>query len=85
MNDFKPQEVANTLWALATMGLAAEEGKLIQALTTRASKIVGEFNALEVDNTLWALRKMGLETEETLEQELAERAKELKEAKQKAA
>ena len=50
---FKAQEVANTLWAYATMG--REPGAVVmRALEGRAEAVAGTFNAQEVANSLWA-------------------------------
>jgi hypothetical protein len=53
--EFNPQEVANTLWAFATMGKQPGE-RMIAQLERRAEAISGEFIPQEVGNTLWASR-----------------------------
>src|SRR5579871_2919588 len=59
---FDAQGIANTLWALATMGLtwreisAALRGKLWVAVDHNA----GHFNPQDIANALWALATMGL-------------------------
>jgi hypothetical protein len=52
--DFKPQEIANTLWALATAGVRVRES-LVDVLTKRAERTAGDFNPQSIANTLWAL------------------------------
>ena len=51
---FNAQDVANTLWAYATMGQEPEAG-LMRALEGRAEALAGMFNAQGVENTLWAV------------------------------
>ena len=51
---FNPQNVANTLWALATMGEKPER-ELLGALLRRARDTAEAFNPQGVANTLWAL------------------------------
>src|SRR5579871_5484229 len=59
---FDSQGIANTLWALATMGLtwreilAALRGKLWAAI----DRNIDHFNPQEIANALWALTTMGL-------------------------
>jgi hypothetical protein len=50
---FKAQNVANTLWAYATMGREPGAG-LMRGLEGRAEALAGTFNAQNVANTLWA-------------------------------
>jgi hypothetical protein len=52
--EFNSQEVANTLWAFATIGTKPGE-RLVGQLERRAEAISGEFNSQEVANTLWAI------------------------------
>jgi len=54
---FNPQNVANVLWALATMGERLDRG-LLEAMQRRATATAGEFNPQEVANVLWALATM---------------------------
>ncbi len=49
--EFKPQEVANTLWAYAPMGRNPGE-RLMRLLEKRAEAISGEFKPQGVLNTL---------------------------------
>jgi hypothetical protein len=51
---FNSQEVANTLWAFATMGRKPGE-RMMGQLEGRAEAISGEFNSQEVANTLWSV------------------------------
>ena len=46
-DDFKPQEVSNLLWALATMGERADRG-LLEAMQRMATSTVGDFKPQEV-------------------------------------
>jgi hypothetical protein len=57
---FKAQEVANTLWAYATMGWEPGAG-VMRVLEGRAEALAGTFNAQNVANTLWAYATMGRE------------------------
>jgi hypothetical protein len=51
---FKAQELANTLWAYATMGREPGAG-VMRGLEGRAEAVAGSFNAQGVANTLWAV------------------------------
>jgi hypothetical protein len=51
------QDIANTLWAFATMGTKPRQ-KMMGQLERRAEGISGEFKPQEVENTLWAFGKM---------------------------
>jgi predicted small integral membrane protein len=62
LQSFDPQDVANTVWALATMGVTPEAG-LLRAMQGRATAVAGEFNPQEVANTVWALATMGVTPE----------------------
>lgn len=57
--DFKPQDVANTLWALARLGAGADAG-LLGALGTRltARGELAQFKPMELSSTAWALAKL---------------------------
>ena len=55
---FKAQDVANTLWAYATMGREPGAG-MMRVLEGRAEALAGTFKAQEVANTLWAYATMG--------------------------
>ncbi|KAJ1478131.1 hypothetical protein T484DRAFT_1905100, partial [Baffinella frigidus] len=56
--EFNPQEVANLLWGLATMGEQADRG-LLEVIQRRATATAGEFKPQEVANLVWALATMG--------------------------
>ncbi|KAJ1470971.1 hypothetical protein T484DRAFT_1916953, partial [Baffinella frigidus] len=58
VGEFKPQNVANMLWALATMGERADRG-LLEAMQRRATATAGDFKPQGVGNVLWALATMG--------------------------
>ena len=53
--DLKAQAVANTLWALATLGWQAAEGAMRAALEGAAVRVAPSMNAQGVADTLWAL------------------------------
>jgi hypothetical protein len=55
----KPQEVANTMWALATLGWQAADGAMRCALEAAAVRVAPSMNAQDVANTLWALATLG--------------------------
>ena len=52
-DEFGSREVANTLWAYATLGLAPS-ATVLGALSTAVERLAGAFNAQNVANTLWA-------------------------------
>ena len=52
--EFNSQNVANTLWAFATMGTKPGERMMVQ-LERRAEAISVDFNLQDISNTLWAL------------------------------
>jgi hypothetical protein len=56
--EFNSQEVANTMWAFATMGTKPGE-RMMGKLEWRPETISEEFNSQEVANTLWAFATMG--------------------------
>ena len=52
VDSFKPQEVANLMWALATLGV--EPGaELATAMSRRAVASAGEFKLQDVANLMW--------------------------------
>jgi hypothetical protein len=57
--DFKPQNVANVVWALATMGVKPAAG-LLEAMQRQAMATAGDFNPHNVANLAWALATMGV-------------------------
>jgi len=58
-NDFQPQEIANTLHALAKARYAPSDPRLLEALERQAEAVAGTFKAQEVANTLWAYATLG--------------------------
>jgi len=73
---FTAQEVANTLWANATMGREPRAGMRL-VLEGRAETLAGTFNAQNVGNTLWAYATMGRAPGAGLMRELERRAEAL--------
>ena len=57
--DLGGQELANTLWALATLGWQAGEGSMRCALEAAAVRVAPSMNAQNVANSLWALATLG--------------------------
>jgi hypothetical protein len=55
----KSHDVANTLWALATLGWQAGEGSMRWALEGAALRVAVSMNARDVGNALWALATLG--------------------------
>jgi hypothetical protein len=53
------QNVANALWALATLGWQAGEGAMRCALEEAAVRVAPSMNAQAVANTVWALATLG--------------------------
>ena len=49
------QNVANTVWALATLGWQAGEGSMRSALEAAAVRVAPSMKPQEVANTVWAL------------------------------
>ncbi len=58
--EFKPQDVANLMWALATLGVDPG-AELATAMSRRAVASAGEFNQQEVANLMWALAVLSCE------------------------
>jgi hypothetical protein len=54
---FKPQELANCLWALASLG-QAPEARWMQACLCEARSRLGQFKARELANVLWSLARL---------------------------
>ena len=52
----KPQEVANTIWGLATLGWQPGEGAMRGALEAAAVRVAPGMNVQAVANTIWGLR-----------------------------
>jgi very-short-patch-repair endonuclease len=55
----KPQELANTLWALATLGWQVGEGTMRSALEGAVVRMAPSMNPQNVANTLWAFATLG--------------------------
>jgi very-short-patch-repair endonuclease len=53
------QNVANTVWALATLGWQADDGAMRCALEGAAVRVAPSMNAQSVANTVWALATLG--------------------------
>jgi hypothetical protein len=62
--DLHHQEVANTLWALATLGWQAAEGSMRCALEGAAVRVAPSMNAQGVSITVWALATLGWQAAE---------------------
>ena len=73
---FNTQNVANTLWAYATMGREPGED-LMRGLEGRTESLAGTFNEQEVANTLWVYATMWREPGEGLMRGLEGRAEAL--------
>ena len=56
MRGFKPQNLSNTAWAFATLGLV--DVQLLTALMREAERL-GDFKAQGLANTAWGLAKAG--------------------------
>lgn len=54
-----PRNVANTLWALATLGWHAGDGAMRGALQGAAMRVCANMHAQQVGNSLWALATLG--------------------------
>jgi hypothetical protein len=63
--DFKSQEVANSLWALATMGVQADP-RLLGAMQEQATVTARDFKPQGVANLVWALSTMGVKADRRL-------------------
>jgi hypothetical protein len=61
-DDLNGQAVANTLWALATLGWQAAEGAMRAALEGAAVRVAPSMNAQDVANALWALWETEIRT-----------------------
>ena len=55
----KPQDVANIIWVLATLGWQPGEGPMRDALEGAAVRVAPSMNAQDVANALWALATLG--------------------------
>ena len=61
--DFNAQDIANTLWSFATLGLQPSEA-LMAGMMKQAVAVQGDFNAQAIANTLWAFATLGLQPSE---------------------
>ena len=68
-----PQEIANTLWAFATLGRQPSEVLLVR-LTAQALTVLEDSNSQQIASTLWALATLGRQPNEALLVGLAARA-----------
>ena len=57
LGDFKPQELANTAWAFATLGQA--DAQLCMVLAREAGQRVGDLNPQGLANKTWAFATLG--------------------------
>ncbi|KAJ1629994.1 hypothetical protein T492DRAFT_593293 [Pavlovales sp. CCMP2436] len=58
IGSFKPQEMANTAWAFATLGLPAP--KLFDAIARESEQRIGTFNPQDLSNTAWSFATLGV-------------------------
>ena len=59
IEDFGPQELANTLHAMAKRNYIPTNSRVIEALERQVEELAGTLNAKDVANMLWAYAKMG--------------------------
>ena len=71
--DFKPQNVANTLWAFATMRVEMPK-PLVECMVLQAERVAADFNPQDVANTLWAFATMGVQMPKPLVECMARQA-----------
>ena len=71
--NFKPKDIANTLWAYAKLG-ASIGVELMSGLEAQAISRVGDFRPQEVSQTLWAYANLGLSVGQELLKGLEVRA-----------
>jgi uncharacterized protein YneF (UPF0154 family) len=80
LQEADPQNVASTLWAVATMGQRVTEQQLQQLVAALVSKLE-HANPQDVANTLWAVATMGQRvTEQQLQQLVAALVSKLEQA-----
>ena len=58
--NFTPDQISQTLWSFATLGVDAD-GCLLASLTTQALAVKNDFTPKDISNTLWALAMLGLQ------------------------
>ena len=56
IREFKAQEIANTAWAFATVGLSDEN--LFAALAMAGAQRVWDFKPQDLTNTAWAFARV---------------------------
>ena len=56
--DFNPQNIANTLWAFAMLGLQPRK-ELIAGMMKQAVAVRGDFIPQNIASTLWAFTTLG--------------------------
>jgi hypothetical protein len=61
-----PQDVANTIWGLATLGWQAGEGPMRGALEAAAVRVASSMNAQAVANIVWGLATLGWQASSVL-------------------
>ena len=74
LKNMNPQDIANTVWGLATIGVNNPE--LLNALAQQAIERVRDMNSQDVANIVWSYATLGI-TNQILMETLAERAIEL--------
>ncbi|KAJ1628382.1 hypothetical protein T492DRAFT_156827 [Pavlovales sp. CCMP2436] len=65
LGEFKPQELANTAWAFATLGTPAPQ--LFDAIACKSEQRIGEFEPQGLANTAWAFATLGMPAPELFE------------------
>lgn len=56
LRDFNPQNLANTLWALATLHYS--DNAFVPGLLKEAARQLPEFNPQDLTNVVWALASL---------------------------
>jgi hypothetical protein len=55
-----PQEVSNTLWAVAGLGMPVEEDQVLQ-LVQRMKQLLPQANSQDISNALWSVAALGVQ------------------------
>jgi len=63
LSDFKPQDIATSVWAFAKMRSKPGQ-RVLHAIETRVVATAREFNSQDVAQTMWAFAKMGVRPRE---------------------
>jgi len=58
IDDFDPQNLSNTLWAVSRFGLC--DCPLVAALSKHSRLIISEFDVQNLQNTAWSLATLGI-------------------------